>query len=126
MTLNYVDCTDQSLRASLQLTDATQLTDYVASRGPESPSPNLVDPTIEKQAYYDEVAAILDATYYQIGDTVNWTAPAIDGYQLPNPSSGTVMLGATTNTLDLVYTQPQPASNDANPADELADTGAQV
>ena len=66
------------------------------SRGPSHHF--LVDPN-EKQAY-DEVAAILDAAYYQIGDTFNWTAPAIDGYQLPDPSSGTVVLGVTTNTLD--------------------------
>ena len=75
-----------------------------------------------------ERAAINEAVlaYYRIGNSVDWTAPATDGYQLPDPSSDTVVLGSCTNVLDLVYAPSQQSSTELDNPAELAKTGTSV
>lgn len=93
VTLNYTNANNTELQQSVTyvgqlLGSSTMLTNYVVSQGPD----------ITQQ---QDLTA-----YYRVGQTVTFTAPAIDGYFTPEPATRTFVLGAATNSYDFVYTQP--------------------
>lgn len=135
-TVNYVNSSGGTLLPSIstvgELTDGTNITDYLVSNGPVvAPYADPYNPTPAELAAASNTLA---TAYDSISDSRIFTADSIDGYDTITPASPhSLTLASRTNTLNFVYsnasddssdpgtTDPQPGQNDG-----LADTGENI
>lgn len=128
VTRTYTNTAGQPLAPSEtsvgQTSDGTLLPNYLFSHSPvlaySADQPNLTP------AEQTALSAAL-AVYWRVGETRSFRAPAIAGYTAPSPATRSMVLGASTNVMNFVYTAPTTGTSPGGGTSQtLANTGGNM